>query len=436
MFSSSLKLFLIRPRIRKYTIFIYTLALWILWSSIIGAATGTTTALFKNLVKLITDHREANPYFLLFLPLGGIIIGYLYKHYGKESTKGNNLIIETIHGTNDTVPVRMGPLVHITSYITHFVGGSTGREAAAVQMGASIAEIVNRIFKKGTINRRILLMCGISAGFGSAFSAPLTGTVFGMEIESAGKMKYEALVPCAVASFVGHFVTQAWGVPHEEHIIQAVPRVDAAAIFKVILASILFAFISAAYCQLRHQIERLSKKYIKDPVLIGAVGGITLLVLILLVGTRDYTGRGLKIVTKAFEEKVSPFAFFWKLVFTSVTMGTGFRGGEAIPLFFMGATLGNTLAPALNLPISFLAGIGLIAAFCGASNAPISCFLLSLEFFKGKGTVFFFIACLVSYIFSGHHSIYPSQKLYEPKSRLFGVASGQTIEALEQKNAD
>ena len=417
----------------KYLTFVLTLTKWIFWGCIIGVFTGSATALFKNIIKYLTDTREAQPLLLFLLPVGGIVIGFLYKYIGKESDKGNNLILDNIHNGQGTVPLRMGPIVYIASFITHLFGGSTGREAAAVQMGASISEAVNRIFKIGKIDRMILLMSGISGGFGSAFSAPMTGTIFGMEVVSIGQTKYEALVPCLVASFTGHFTAKAWGVPIEKHTIHSVPNVTAEIMFKVIVASIIFGFVSVLYSQLRHSIEKLSKKYLKNPMLIGMVGGLIIIALTYIVGSRDYTGRGLKIVSQAFDGEVPPFAFLAKLVFTAVTMGMGFRGGEAIPMFFVGATLGNTLAPMAGLPPSFLAAIGLITVFSGAANAPISCFLLGIEMFEGKAIVFFFVASLVSYLFSGHHGIYPSQKLYKPKSRLLNLPEGETIAAIEQK---
>lgn len=419
--------------ITKYVTFIRTLSKWIILGSIIGIAVGSTTAFFKIVVQYLTDKREANTYFLFLLPLGGIIIGYLYKHFGKESVKGNSVVLEYIHHGQGSVPLRMGPLVFIASFITHLFGGSTGREAAAVQMGGSITEGVNRLFKVNKADQRILFMSGISSGFGSAFSAPLTGTIFGMEAIALGKMKYEALVPCFISSFAAYFTTKAWGAPVDKHIIHEIPAITSSTIIKIIILSIIFSFTSVLYSKLRHNIESLSKKYLKDPILIGFAGGVVIVALVYIVGSHDYTGRGLKMVTDAFEGNVPAYAFFAKILFTAVTMGTGFRGGEAIPLFFVGATLGNTLSGIAGLPTSFLAGIGLIAVFCGASNAPISSFLLSIEMFEGKGVIFFFIACIISYLFSGHNGIYTSQKIYEPKSTMLNIPSGERIDFFQKK---
>ena len=305
---------------RKYVTFITTLLKWVLWGSIIGIAVGSTTAFFKISVQFLTDTREANPSFLFFLPLGGIIIGYLYKHYGKESDKGNNVILEYIHHGQGAVPIRMGPLVFLASFITHLFGGSTGREAASVQMAGSITELVNRLFKINKADQRILFMSGISSGFGSAFSTPLAGTVFGMESVALGHMKYEALIPCFISSFIAYFTTKAWGAPVDRHSIHEVPSVAADTIIKIIIVSIIFSFTSVLYTKLRHGIENYSKKYLKDPMLIGAAGGIIIIALVYIVGSRDYTGRGLKLVSEAFEGHIPVYAFLAKILFTAVTI--------------------------------------------------------------------------------------------------------------------
>jgi len=416
----------------RHITFILTLAKWVLWGSIIGIVVGSTSALLINLNDFLTDVREANPFTLFFLPLGGIIIGYIYMNHGKGSRKGNDLVLEHIHHGQGEIPLRMGPIVFICTFITHILGGSTGREGAAIQMGASIAEGINRLFKINKIDRTILIISGISGGFGSAFGAPIAGTIFGMEAIAIGKTKYEALIPCFVSSFVGHYVATAWGINHENFIIKNVPDINTINLMKIIGLSIIFGFISVLYSQLRHEIKALSDKYLKNLMLRAFVGGIIIIALTYLIGSRDYLGRGLPMVERAFTGHVPSFAFLAKIVFTAITMGMGFRGGEVIPLFFMGATLGNTLSPIAGFPPSFLAAIGMISVFSGAANTPISAFLFSIEVFEGQGISYFFIACLISFIFSGHHGIYAAQKIYEPKSRMLNLPAGKSIKSIEE----
>ncbi|MFB4164268.1 chloride channel protein [Alteribacillus sp. JSM 102045] len=426
----------------KYKTFVSVLSKWIIFGGVIGVVVGSFTTFLLETNDFLGVVREKNSWLILFLPLGGIVLGYIYMNYGKKFEKNtlndaaevNNLVIDAVHGKKKILR-RMGPIVYLGTFITVFFGGSTGRESAAIQMGGSVAEAINQFLKVNILDTKILLMSGISAGFGAAFGTPMAGAVFGMEMAALGKIKFEALVPCLVGSFVGHYITTAaWGHEHEELMIQTVPELSVIAFVKVILVSVIFSLLSISYCQLRHGIQNVSEKYLKKNHMKRAfVGGLIIVVLTFIVGSQDYNGRGLEMLEQSFKEDVPPFAFLGKLVFTAVTLGTGFVGGEAIPLFFMGATLGNTLYTFIDLPMSFLAALGMIAAFCGGANTPITAFLLAMEMFDGKGVEYFFIACIVSYIFSGHHGLWPSQTIYEPKSRLYNIANEETIGNIEKK---
>ncbi|XEC93694.1 chloride channel protein [Paenibacillus tarimensis] len=428
--------------IMTYTNVLKVLGTWICVGGLIGGVVGSVTSFLLETNDYLGEVREANGWLIALLPLGGIAVGFLYMRFGKsflnnalhDSAEGNNLVIDGVHGKKKVLR-RMGPIVYLGTFITVFLGGSTGREGAAIQMGGGVAEAANRWLKVKPADTLIMLMSGISAGFGAAFGTPITGAVFGMEMAALGKLKFEAVVPCLTASFVGHYVTEeVWGVKHDTFIIQSLPELSMITFSKVLLVSVIFGLLSIAYCQLRHGIQKLSERLFKKSHIKRAfVGGLVIAGLTLLAGSQDYNGRGLDMLQQAFKEDVPPFAFLAKLVFTAVTLGTGFVGGEAIPLFFMGATLGNTLHHVMGLPMAFLAALGLVAAFCGGANTPIAAFLLAVEFFDGKGVEYFFVACVVSYIVSGHHGLWPAQAVYEPKSRLYQTAKGDTIGIIEQR---
>ncbi|TYS69467.1 voltage-gated chloride channel protein [Sutcliffiella horikoshii] len=425
----------------KYKSFFAIFAQWSFFGGIIGLLVGSITTFLLKTNDYLGDVRLQNDWLILLLPFGGIIIGYLYMNYGKvflnhtlnDTAELNNLVIDAVHGEKK-VPMRMGPIVYIGTFITVILGGSTGREGAAIQMGSSVASAVHNFFKVNRLDTKIIIMSGISAGFGAAFGAPITGVVFGMEMSALGKLKFEALVPCLMASFVAHYVTiGAWGHKHEEFIIQSVPEISFITFMKVILLSMIFCLVSVTYCQLRHEIQHFSERlFNKNHMKRAFFGGILVVAITLMIGTQDYNGRGIEMLELSFKEEVPPFSFLAKLALTAITLGSGFVGGEAIPLFFMGATLGNALHTFVNLPLSFVAALGLIAAFSAGTNTPLAAFLLAMEMFNGKGLEYFFVACLISYLFSGHHGLWPSQKIYEPKSRLFQLPSGETIKKAEK----
>ncbi|WP_078594850.1 chloride channel protein [Evansella clarkii] len=418
----------------QYSVFVPLLLRWVACGAVIGVAAGSTTALLITANDLLGETREAHDWLLFLLPAGGVLIGALYKYAGKNSAKGNNLIFDDINGKGK-IHLRMGLLVYIGTFITVLFGGSTGREGAAVQMGGSIAEALNRLFLLSPVDRRILLMSGISGGFGAAFGAPAAGAVFGMEVSSLGKLKYEALLPCFTASFIGHFTTAGWGVEHELLIIKHVPELTFPTAGKVIAAALLFSLVSVMYSKLRHGTQRFSEKHFKHPMLRGFIGGTAIIILVYLIDSRIYLGRGLETIEAAFDGSVPPFAFLGKMLFTAVTLGSGFVGGEAIPLFFMGSTLGNTLAELLQLPVSFLAALGLIGVFCGGANTPLAALLLGIEMFHGKGIEYILLVCVITYIFSGRNGVWPAQTIYEPKSRLWSVQEGKTITKEEREQS-
>ncbi|QWU18185.1 voltage-gated chloride channel family protein [Paenibacillus sophorae] len=409
-----------------------TLLKWVALGSGVGILSGTASAFFLKSLDYVTDLRMANPWLLFLLPLGGALVSFLYLKVGKNSGKGNNLILEQINNGNETIPLRMAPLVLFGTLITHLFGGSAGREGTAVQMGGSLAEWFGRILRVRSLDRKILLICGISGGFGSIFGTPLAGTVFGLEVLAIGLISHEALIPAFVAAFTGNLVTTSfWGVSHTHYHIGEVPGLTWIVVLKVVLASILFGLTSIAFSELTHALKKGYTKLFKNPMLKSAVGGVVIIGLVYLLGTRDYLGLGIPLIQSSFTETVSPFAFLGKLVFTSLTLGAGFQGGEVTPLFAIGATLGNALSGFLHLYAPFLAGLGFISVFCGATNTPIACFLMGIELFGSDAAIYMFIACLVSYLFSGHTGIYTSQLIGTSKSQLLPIPQGTTLAAVK-----
>ncbi|MCE5173069.1 voltage-gated chloride channel family protein [Paenibacillus profundus] len=407
---------------------------WILLGGVVGIITGSASAFFLTSLEWATDMRLQYSWLLFLLPIGGAAVSYLYKRYGNNASKGNNLILEQINTeAQEHVPFRMAPLVLFGTIITHLFGGSAGREGTAVQMGGSLSEWIGKCFKLDALDRKIILICGISSGFGSVFGTPLAGTFFAIEVLAIGMFRHSAIFPSFVASLVGDRVTAAWGVHHSHYTIGAIPEMTLPLILKVCIAAILFGLTSILFSELTHRLKKGFSFLFKNPMLKSFVGGVIVIGLVYLVGTRDYIGLGLPLLSQAFDGEVAPGSFFLKTVFTSVTLGAGFQGGEVTPLFVIGATLGNALAALLQVSAPFMAALGMVAVFSGATNTPLACFVMGIELFGSEASVYLFMVCVVSYLFSGHTGIYTSQMIGVSKSRLFPYPKASTLDSVHSK---
>jgi len=409
---------------------------WIVISTIVGSLVGSAAAFFLKTLDIATTLRSDNPWLLFLLPIGGAFVSFLYSKYGKNSSKGNNLIIDKINTSNDHIPLRMAPLVFLGTFITHLLGGSAGREGTGVQIGSSIAESVGKLLKLDKVDTKIILMCGISSGFGSVFGTPLAGTIFGLEVAALGTMNYTGLIPCFISAFVGNIVTEVLGIHHTHYSILDIPEITSAAILKIVIAAILFGLISKLFSELTHKLKEVFSSGFENASIKSFVGGFIILAFTYIIGTRDYLGLSIPLINNSFTGHVSPFAFLSKIIFTSFTLGTAFQGGEVTPLFVIGSTFGNTLSSILHISPSFLAALGLIGVFAGATNAPITSFVLGLEMFGSSGMEYMFMTCVISYLFSGHSGIYTSQKIGISKSRLIKVPQESTLAYYRKKKSE
>jgi H+/Cl- antiporter ClcA len=395
---------------------------WTVLAIPVSVVAGSLVALFLWLLDLVTRFRWEHEWLLYLLPLAGIGIHFLYKLWGKNAEAGNNLIMEEIHEPGGGVPARMAPLVLITTLITHLFGGSAGREGTAVQIGGSMAQLLGKWFRLSKEDIRIILMMGIAAGFGAVFGTPLTGAIFALEVIAIGRIKYNALVPCLIASLLADIVCSAWGIHHTVYHINftTFSPFDYILIAKTILAGVAFGLAGYLFAQASHGIKTLANRTIKSHKwMIPVAGGVMIIALTFIAGTSDYLGLGvtakspdgISIVNAFHENGVNSWSWLWKLVFTAVTLGMGFKGGEVTPLFFIGAALGNTLAILTGAPVDLFAGLGFIAVFAAATNTPIACTIMGAELFGSDHILYFAIACFTAYYFSGHSGIYSAQRV-------------------------
>jgi len=402
-------------------------AKWIVLASPVAAVVGSACALFLTSLDIATELQWKHPELLYFLPLAGVAIYFLYAWSGKNADAGNNLIMDEIHQPGGGVPARMAPLILVSTVLTHLFGGSAGREGTAVQMGGSIADSAARWWRLADVDRRTLLMTGIAAGFGGVFGTPVTGAIFALEVLAIGRITHEAILPCLLASIVGDWSCAAWGVRHTDYhqVIETLATIDPVLLTKVVVAGAVFGLASVVFAELTHGLQRVFKFAIRWPWLRPVAGGLAIIALVYLLGTRDYLGlgvhsipgeaNGVSILSSFKAGGATPLSWWWKILFTAITLASGFKGGEVTPLFFIGATLGNTMAIILGAPIDLFAALGFVAVFAGATNTPIACTVMGLELFGAEHAVYIATACFFAYMFSGHSGIYLSQRIGTPK---------------------
>ncbi len=423
--------FSIRTRLflRTYPALPYLLK-WTLICSFIGILIGSASAGFLQSLNWATDYRENHLWLIALLPLGGLLIGLLYYYYGKDAEAGNNVLIDSIHEPKQIIPFRMAPFVYVGTIATHFFGASAGREGTAIQMAGAIADQFSKPFRLSQADRKILIIAAVAGGFGSVFGTPLAGAVFGIEFFLIGRIRYNALFPAFITAIIADLVTTLWQAPHTHYHIPSIPAISFLNILYAIIAGILFGLCAAAFSKLLHRTGGIFKAKISYPPLRPFVGGIIVALAVLALGTTKYIGLGIPTIVQSFDMQLPAYDFAIKLILTVITLAAGFKGGEVTPLFFIGATLGNALGFFIPLPIGLLAGMGFVAVFAGATNTPIACSIMAIELFGVECGMYVSIACVVSYLLSGHTSIYGRQVIGEAKNQRFTKQEGKRLNEL------
>lgn len=403
----------LKERVAHIGQYAVTLLKWMVLGGVIGLVGGIIGSLFHIGVDTATQVRLAHSWVLYLMPVGGLAIVGLYR-ITKTEGKGTNDVIASVH-FGEQVPGLLVPVIFVSTVITHLCGGSAGREGAALQIGGGIGYQAGRLLRLGEKDLPLATLCGMSGVFAALFGTPLTATVFALEVISVGVLYYAGLVPCLTAALTGYLVSVLMGIPPTRFTV-TVPGLEVRTMLLVMVLALLCAVVSILFCRGLHGVERLLKRTLKNPYLRVAAGAAVLIGLTLLTNG-DYNGAGMEVISRAIAGQADPWAWVWKLLFTAITIGCGFKGGEVVPSFFVGAAFGCVAAGWLGLPAGFGAAMGLVSVFCGAVNCPLASIILSVELFGSGDLLYFAMACSISYLISGYCGLYSSQTILYSKLR-------------------
>ncbi|XDD45501.1 chloride channel protein [Leptospira sp. WS39.C2] len=387
------------------------------WSAVlfcIALVVGSLSAFFLHALDFVSNLREGDPSIIYFLPIAGFVIGWIYYRYGSKANQGNNLLLEEIHSPNSIIPIRMAPFVLFGTLVTHLFGGSAGREGTAVQMGGSIAHQVVRFFPFAQKEHQSLIIFGMSAGFAAVFGTPIAAAIFSIEVIQIGAYRWKLFLPSLMIAWLSHEVCLFWNVKHS-----LFPEVlfvwDEMIFLSIILLAVSSGIIAKVFTKLLYFLSKLAQNLIKYPPFRPFVGGLVLVILFLSGVGLEYYGLGVNTIQNAFTETLPNETFLWKLLLTSITIGFGFKGGEVTPLFFIGAALGNMFSQIDPTFLTLFVSVGFISVFAGATNTPLACAIMGMELFGFQCGLLFLLVTQISYILSGHTSIYSSQIIAKKK---------------------
>ena len=394
--------------------FICTFLKWLIIAGVTGGIGGLVGSAFHLSVNWAATFRAAHPWLLWLLPVGGLLIAAIYR-LTKMENKNTNAIIDAIH-FGDKVPLLLVPAIYLSTVITHLFGGSAGREGAALQIGGDLGKHFGKMLRMDDKDCRLATLCGMSALFSALFGTPLAAVFFALEVVSIGVLYYSGLIPCITSSLVAYAVSLRFGIEPMRFAVAA-PETGALTLARAAVLALGCALVSILFCEALHRTEHLAERLVKNDYLRAFLGGCLVIALTLLAGCRDYNGAGMDVIARALAGEADGWAWLLKILFTAVTIGCGFKGGEVVPSFFVGATFGCAAGALLGLPPAFAAAIGLVAVFCGAVNCPIASVVLSVELFGADAMLYFAIACAISYVLSGYCGLYSSQTILYSKLR-------------------
>ena len=395
--------------------YIITFLKWGLFGLLMGVLGGLLGAGFHHALHFVTHLRSEHNWLIFLLPVGGLLSVGIYTLFRQRSNRGTNQIIDAVLNGEEVSPL-VAPTIFLATATTHLFGGSAGREGAALQLGGATASLLSKIFHLQKNDRKILIMSGMSAVFAGLFGTPLTAALFCMEFESVGTIFSPALLPCYVAAFTAAKISGLLGVHAEGLLLETAAAVTLGNVWKFLILAVLVSFAGILMCWVFHKAEHLAAHHVKNPWIRIVIGGAIIMGLTLLVGDHRYNGAGMDMALGAVEGHAQWFDFLLKMLFTAITLAAGFKGGEIVPTFCIGATFGCIVGGLLGLDAGLCGALGLVGLFCCATNSPFASIVLSIEMFGGANLHLFALVCVICFVLSGHSGLYSSQIIAFPKA--------------------
>jgi H+/Cl- antiporter ClcA len=418
-----------RRRVVEASVLFVSVLKWFALASLVGVLVGGSTAAFLWALQWTTGAVGGIPYHLVALPFAIFFSALVVEKLAPDAKgHGTEKVIEAIHQHHSIIKPLVVPVKLVATVITLAAGGSAGKEGPCAQIGAGLASSLARLFRFDEVDRKKLVICGVSAGFSTVFGTPVAGALFGVEVLAVGQLQYSVLFPSFVAGIVGYQISAAMGTSYFYNPISFVPQFSELFFLKVVLIGVAFGLVSFIFIELIKRIEGLSERITWWSPLKGLLGG-ALLLLTLFVGDR-YLGLGLSTIEANLSGTSAGTAFdpLIKMVATAVTLSFGGSGGIVTPIFFIGTTSGSFLGPLFGMHAATGAALGMVALLAGCANTPIAASVMAIELFGPSLSPYAAIACIVSFLMVGHRSVYPSQILAMVKSASLTTGIGKTME--------
>lgn len=423
-----------KRRIKEQSIIFYSVLKWVFLSVIVGCLVGISTVIFLKGLGWSTNFAESQKYYFYLLPLALFSSVLIIKFFAPDAEgHGTEKVIEAIHKNEGIVKAAVVPVKLVATIITIALGGSAGKEGPCAQIGAGIASTFARLFRFDAHDRKKLVICGISAGFAAVFGTPIAGAIFGVEVLFVGSILYDVMLPSFIAGVISYNVSSALGIRYFHHSLSVPLNFSAVLFYQIILAGIFFGFCSFLLIEILNIGKKISGKINVWKPIKGLIGGVVL-IMVALVFSTDYLGLGLNVMESSLCGKVLPwYSFILKSVTTSITLNFGGSGGILTPIFFIGSSAGNLFAQVMRSDVALFSSLGFVGLLAGGANTPVAASIMSIELFGPQIAPYAALVCVISFLMTGHRSVYPSQILLFKKSKLIDIELGREIEKVKPK---